>query len=83
MSKFTKAPWTINEWEIVGADGEVVAEMRIDARTQNANAHLIAAAPDMCEALERVLPYISGSSPEFNEVRAVVRAALKKALGEQ
>jgi hypothetical protein len=43
-----------------------------------ADAHLIAAAPDMLEALEECLLYLNN-----NETRDLARAAIKKARGEK
>jgi hypothetical protein len=42
------------------------------------DAHLIAAAPDMLEALEEALLYLNN-----DETRDLVRAAIKKARGEK
>ena len=53
----------------------------------DANAHLIAAAPEMAEALDRVEAVMSivpprGKMAEYLETLAQVRAALAKARGE-
>ena len=59
--KWTPGPWTIgtvNFWWCCGSDGGSVAQIDFamrDASEANANAHLIAAAPDLYEALERAV----------------------------
>ena len=49
---------------------------------EQANAHLIAAAPDMLEALKAVLPLLRHPTSAELEVRKMVLAALAKARGE-
>lgn len=51
-------------------------------KTQEANAHLIAAAPDLYEALEDVADLYQNTSDE-NPVALKIRSALAKARGEQ
>jgi hypothetical protein len=52
---------------------------------QEANSHLIAAAPDLLEALELLLPLIKTQEQKLGYVTHhgnVARAAIKKARGE-
>lgn len=48
-----------------------------------ANARLIAAAPDLLEALEAALEYLDANPDDYSNPRAnIARAAIAKALGE-
>jgi hypothetical protein len=79
--------WTrCNEGQLLGkddaevlwlGDGETYYPSRGEEPTEE-DAHLIAAAPDLYEALERVEVYVTDADD-----LAVVRAALAKARGEQ
>ena len=94
MTKFTSAPWTISgliNKDIVGGDGEVVCRVAVpfnDTDQRDANAHLIAAAPDMYEALEAAREQIefklkvAGDYGQFHDLVPVIDAAIKKARGE-
>lgn len=102
--KHTAGPWVANAdhsgegWRIesdaVGYpnDGWVLAQL--SGPDAEANAHLFAAAPELLEALEGLMPTNLGSLPDtmpdsatlpldvtFGELRAA-RAALSKAKGE-
>lgn len=94
MSEFTKGPWTaINNgyffqisipWE---TNGEVDKYCRniASAYHNEANANLIAAAPDMYEALETVCGacvYVKLAGEKCCEY-CVIRKALRKARGEE
>lgn len=80
-AKFTKGPWFCE----YGVDGYYAVfhnedqELVGDAR---ANAHLIAAAPDMYEALDMVLQSTEWSCME-SETQDAVITAIAKARGEQ
>jgi hypothetical protein len=96
MSKHTKGPWKAskrgaytdydgNSVVILGDDMRVAVVHHHGDRSSTANARLIAAAPEMLEALERCLGYIERDEtthgrnfPEGN----VARAAIAKARGE-
>lgn len=91
----TPGPWEIKEFggpQISGPDGYAVATMwgalSVDElKGQDlANARLIAAAPDLVEALEKALKYLDGSNPlnvsggyRNCDLRDDLRAALAKA----
>lgn len=58
--------------------------MQVDADVLDANARLIAAAPDMAEALEKALNFITNTESEMGETLPcgdAARAALAKAEG--
>jgi len=87
---FTRGPWrtvfTASKVSIYGYDGRKVTgknccdtyQGRSDAE---ANAHLIAAAPDLFEACALLDAYLYATAPESNE-RQIVLAAIAKARGE-
>lgn len=103
MSKHTPAPWTVSELD---ARGEVskynifiepnvaVIERKVAGHDQNdmADAHLIAAAPAMLQALEEMLEvhgvrweHVRGDSSipaSWVELSDKARAAIKAAKGE-
>ena len=62
--------------------------MQVDADVLDANAHLIAAGPDMLEALEKCEPFIRsgdvdtrGGKAELSRLAGIMRAAIAKAEG--
>lgn len=69
-------------------DGSAYGEYPPRIAVNEANAHLIAAAPDLYEALERLLPMAEddcfqyGNSADEDEDIIFARAALAKARGE-
>ena len=97
MTRHTPGPWKIvpsgvGNPRIVGADGYAVAACRPKYSTPDdyaiaaANAHLIAAAPDLLEALKRLLGFTQGGCADLQlqeqEIYDQARAAIKKATGE-
>lgn len=66
------------------ADEEV---RKFSGERQNADAHLIAAAPDMLEALEAIAPMLPhgvvDSDPQWAAAINAARAAIKKARGDE
>lgn len=97
MSKYTPGPWTVDENHINGsinAGKRHVAlanfynchdeEMRVTRDQQKANTQLIAAAPDLYEALKIILEYPYGDASPFDDppVMNQARAAIRKAEGE-
>ena len=97
MSEFTKGPWRIDQGAIFGDDGvdydRMVASLTGYTRnfeadlvaTQNkANAHLIAAAPDMYEALKAALGWMEMMEGVGNSSAWVdIKDAIAKAEGDQ
>lgn len=87
--KWTPGPWAVvnTNWEPwpdaveVNADNEVICFTGgHDAERQKANARLIAAAPDLAEALEAAANS-AGFQYMISETRAKIDAALSKAKG--
>ena len=94
-TKWTPGPWrydrtngspTTGEHMIAGAKPGYLAEVRdCGSGDVRANAHLIAAAPDLYAALERTLNFIANTESEMGETLPcgdVARAAIAKARGE-
>ncbi len=79
VSKHTPGPWRAMPYRKVnGADGvEVCALQSRKIEVADANAHLIAAAPDMLEALENLVEQIDDVA-----LTAKATAAIKKARGQ-
>ena len=90
-TKFTPGPWTFEGRTIYALEeagwrrGEPVMRNRFDCSVQGpfcpdaekqANAHLIAAAPDLYDALDYLL------NDDTHDAREQARAALAKARGE-
>lgn len=82
--KFTPGPWQINGSHIYTEDPKraVIAQVFNPGKSADAyplieNAHLIAAAPELYEALEYCIKQI----PEFGDVPGI-KAALAKVRGE-
>jgi hypothetical protein len=94
MSKHTPGPWTIDaeesaldfemEYWVRDATGEDICLLCSDKKT----ARLIAAAPDLLEALMRILPMAEddafqyGGKPDEDGDIVFARAAIAKATGE-
>ena len=85
--KHTPGPWktqthiSLDRLEIRDADGRRIAECAMDfpmsAKTHDANASLIAAAPELLEALIGVVKVADRATQEFDKARA----AISKAIG--
>lgn len=94
MSKHTLGPWKAKgekygkTIDIFGNDGtdQPIAwadSDDIDPKEAKANARLIAAAPDLLAALERLFKQTSeGNAPCGEDTREAVRAAIAKAAGK-
>ena len=95
MSKHTPGPWIVDEACLVWAEaaGEYVAltdhddAAPIPMEQREANARLIAAAPELLEALEALSPHRTGYGQSmdwqaYNEAQKKARAAIAKAKGE-
>ena len=92
MSKHTQGPWTVDgavateNLDVLGEGGRVAMLDcdDIDAETLKANARLIAAAPEMLDALrvaQSELHYFIAT--RGREAHEIVRAAIAKATGEE
>ena len=91
-SRATSGPWLMvrgsvtDPWTIQASSGDVVARTAAarNNETENANARLIAAAPDLADALQRVYRVMDGldvldTAAEKASLIEEVRAALAKA----
>lgn len=87
--KWTPGPWTIahNVWGMNGIstvdlEKEITPHLSVRSEEEEANAYLIAAAPDLVEALEslyeRYIACIGNEGPEAS----AARQALARAYGE-
>ena len=81
MNKHTKGPWRLSEekFSTLYVEPFICAIFGTD-KTAEANARLIAAAPELLEALEGLLEAVSDGA-EYIATDAAV-AAIKKAKGE-
>ena len=92
MNKHTPGPWShaysndtgpdddyfIEFFEVCDARGEVIARVE-----EQPDARLIAAAPDLLEALHHIMLCEFNSMSSRQEMVRVARAAIAKATGEQ
>jgi len=94
MSKYTPGPWeqvgNLIRTEFAGEGGWLVAACEHSLPQHEANARLIAAAPDLLEALERMagafVPHPRDDTEgwrEEHEACELARAAIAKATGAQ
>jgi hypothetical protein len=96
MSAHTPAPWAVDgtlnsgDLDVISADGRIA--MIDDSRatgwnepTIKANARLIAAAPDLLNALDGLLDYLRDYDADYPEAAPIfgkARTAIAKATGE-
>ena len=91
--KHTPAPWFevkhFSEWlisdgsRLVATTAGSPAHLGLaHAKRDAANARLIAAAPELLEALEKLVGYAQGGDLPSNKAIDVARAAIAKATGE-
>ena len=93
MSKHTPGPWEIAKGKTycaIRTDDRVIADMRLVGLHYNdANARLIAAAPDLLEAMQALfgadMVYCMMGDGKDDQIEAIAkaRAAIFKATGEQ
>lgn len=77
-TKYTNGPWVVNDVSVRKEDGSLLALVYSNGDgSMNANAHLIAAAPDLYEALDKCIGYV-----ESDIIRRKALKALAKARGE-
>lgn len=83
--KHTPGPWRQRDdpadWLIEGADGALLAKAYTNVMAAGANAQLIAAAPELAEALETLLDWADAPvhMPERDAALVLARDTLKKA----
>jgi hypothetical protein len=88
MSKHTPGPWQVYRRSIVTAsDKSIVAEIVVngDQSETKSNAYLIAAAPNMLEALKQAKTAMLKTGPRPNtddEIMHLLDAAIAKAEGK-
>ncbi len=87
--KWTPGPWSAHEakfgWEVVVGERPLYGKSITGwgaVSTTEANARLIAAAPELYEALEALRPYFEGEHYPDHPHCVLIRAALAKARGE-
>ena len=88
--KHTPGPWAAVkrdwdvEWRVTDNIRGLIATLEPRDGDTEANARLIAAAPELAESLRRVWAFVENGpdSDDFFELRAQVRAALGKAAGK-
>jgi hypothetical protein len=97
VSQHTPGPWTIrHEFNVMGPEGRLVAAcgghsnnravLAVDAEN-TANAHLIAAAPELLDALKLALPFVNAVYrehgrdylPNSGDAQEQIAAAIAKA----
>lgn len=93
MSKHTPGPWTVNGCRVEATSGAMVAGVFdgtnanvTDRDAEQANARLIAAAPELLESLESALYGVEGNHPldaDIHSWQDAARLAIAKAKGEQ
>jgi hypothetical protein len=82
MSAHTPGPWFMTEgWVMAEADKKPIANFNFYAATE-ANARLIAAAPELLEALRALLAERSHAA-QLSDACFAARAAIARATGEQ
>jgi hypothetical protein len=92
MKKHTPGPWKVDKVDnahcyIIAKNGTLLAKVWLeDNDFNNANAHLVAAAPDMLEALEAALSYWdqdrASQQIRLADVERILKSAIAKAKGE-
>jgi hypothetical protein len=93
MNEYTPGPWISRP--ILGenfraaikartAPGGIALTLRgLGEIEEDANARLIAAAPELLEALKAIDDLLKGDLPVTQEVKEIARPAIAKALGQQ
>jgi len=86
--KHTKGPWIITEEGFISQECEETnliasphCSKNIDEDEREANAKLIAAAPELLEALKKALPYVSEfpNTKENNQIMELIESTISKA----
>ena len=86
MTKHTQGPWEVSFSQINAAKHECIVQFGFNIRENPkayANARLIAAAPEMLAALERIIEYhVPKINPLLDASILSAQSALNKAKGE-
>lgn len=87
MSKHTPGPWMVQNGKIVEKcyNGFVIADVRnaTEVMADEANACLIAAAPELLEACKAYIRYCDDGEGEIAPMYKTMKAAIAKAEGEE
>jgi hypothetical protein len=91
VTGFTRGPWSKSGWGAMESSGKTIAKAYGPLEQREANAHLIAAAPELYEALEKAAMFVGWASTrgqivagvDAGELGTVIDAILAKARGEQ
>lgn len=85
MSKHTPGPWVDGGYDVEASDRTLVCSMSgwRGPQATKANARLIAAAPELLEALKLADAALSGANMNMNVVQRKVSEAIAKAEGAQ
>ncbi|HFK5622983.1 hypothetical protein EKS35_13970 [Enterobacter hormaechei subsp. steigerwaltii] len=92
MKRFegSPAPWRINgvdyhDYGLVDAEGGEIMLLKAECEQDDHNATLIAAAPDLLEALQAMLnkAYKQNWNDQYPDEVSKAQAAISKALGEE
>ena len=83
-AKFTPGPWATKapSWDVYDSDGFTIAEvypLTFKGHHTEANARLIAAAPDLLEACNVAIRFCENRGGSWSEFEAVIRSAISKA----
>lgn len=85
MTGFTKGPWVnVGGWVDAESGGIICSLSAVDMKSESvsdANAHLIAAAPELYEALDELVSYMELNGVFISSLDSAV-SALAKARGE-
>lgn len=92
--KGTPGPWVIDEWSMTGINSESKHVALVNyshhglpndvyGDEHEANANLIAAAPELLEQLIRLRNKIASYKPDDDDDLDIVDAVIAKALGQQ
>lgn len=88
MVKHTRGPWTVQPSGHITKDGQLIAAVKLTdmGEAGDANARLIAAAPELLAALQEIATHTRRSTLDPSEIvptgaATIARAAIAKATG--
>ncbi len=92
MDKFSKGPWKADQfqgltagwWRVISETDNICIVSDSDKQPAEANAQLMAAAPDLFEAAVELIEELTNAMPQVHRYSEVLKLkrAIKKALGE-